>query len=757
VIVLKKNTSAFALSRLRIFALIIIVLWVGLSCANVGNPNGGPYDEVPPKFIGSNPALNQLNFQGKVIEIEFDEFVSVDNPSENVIVTPPQKQNPTVLNLGKKIRIELKDTLKENTTYTIDFTSSVADNNEKNVLENFSFAFSTGDVLDTMKISGRLIDAETLEPIQKIMVGIHNDLSDTAFVKTPFLRTSKTNERGRFVIHNITPGEYHVFALEDKNRNYAYDKNADEGLAFLDTAVHPYALREMVPDTIWKDTITIDTVMLVEKTIFYPNDLILWYFKDSIAPRQRMLKPDRPQDFVLSLKFNAPMDTFPVPQPVNFEPVDSVWYVPQRADDAESFGINYWILDSMIYNIDTLEMAVSYWKNNDSIPDLLELQTDTVSLVNKNKAAEKKKPKRKPPRVRPNKEDSADSIPQEPEKEPVIPLQVSISPAGTLNPEDVIKITLNEPVLDVKKEFFTLELGKDTLWEAADFEFVEDSTIAMTYYIKRPFGYDERYRLLIDSATLCSVYGHCNEKASINFTVKTEKDYAHLSVAIEGLPRVLSSQLEVQSSKFEVQGSTGEDSLNLEPETSNLEPDSLNLEPEILNLEPDSLNLEPETSNLEPDSLNLEPETLNPDSFPTNPMPAIMELLNGSGSPVRKAAVIDGVATFRNMAPEKYYARIILDENGNGKWDAGNYAEKRQPERVIYFMTPKTAQFDLTIPNWSYEETWDVSTVPIGEKPQELLKNKPKETTRQKRDYREESKPRNSRGSSSPNIRGLPL
>ncbi|MDR3266914.1 MAG: Ig-like domain-containing protein [Tannerella sp.] len=693
-IIIKKYKYVSAL------ALALIALFTALSCANIGNPNGGDYDYDPPKFIGSKPAPNQLNFKGKEIVVMFDEFVTIENPSENVIVTPPQKQNPTVQGLGKKIRVQLKDTLLENTTYTIDFTSSISDNNEKIVLENFSFAFSTGDVLDTMKIGGRLIDAENLEPVQKTVVGIHKDLSDTAFTKIPLLRASKTDESGRFVIHNITPGEYHVFAIEDKNRNYAYDKNGDEGLAFLDTVVQPFAQREFVPDTIWKDTITVDTVMMVEKTIFYPNDLVLWYFKDSIAPRQRLLKPDRPQEFILTLKFNAPMDTFPVPQPINFEPVDSVWYVPQKAEDAESFAINYWILDTMIYKMDTLKISVTYWKNNDSIPDLLELRTDTINLVSKANTNAKKKPQKqkRPPKVRPNNEGSKDSIGKEEEKTPVVPLQVSISPTGALNPEDIITIKFNEPVSDVKKEYFKLELGRDTLWDAADFEFVADSTVAMTYYVKHTLKYDERYRLLIDSAVFCSVYGHCNEKAAINFTVKSEKDYGHLFVTIQGLPH-----------------------MNRETETMNQ----------------DSLNI---------DSLSPAPENLNSEMIP-----AYMELLNSSGSPVRRAIVKNGVATFMNMTPEKYYARIILDTNGNGKWDAGNYEEKKQPERVIYFMK----QYEIP-QNWKVEETWDISTARLGEKPEVLIKNKPKEKMNKKRDYREESNPKRG-GSSSSGIRGIPF
>ena len=121
--------------------LLLVVIY---SCANIGSPNGGPYDEDPPKFVSSTPVPNQVNYKGKKIEILFDELIQIDKPSENVIITPPQMELPIIRSAGKKAVIELKDTLKENTTYTIDFTNSIADNNEKNVYENFSFAFSTG-------------------------------------------------------------------------------------------------------------------------------------------------------------------------------------------------------------------------------------------------------------------------------------------------------------------------------------------------------------------------------------------------------------------------------------------------------------------------------------------------------------------------------------------------------------------------------------------------------------------------------------
>ena len=686
--------KTFRIIFLRLFA-IIAFAGIMFACANIGNPNGGPYDETPPKFVGSKPGPNQLNYKGGKIEVYFDEYVSVDKPSENVIVSPPQKQAPIIMSLGKKVSVELKDSLLENTTYSIDFTSSIADITEKNVLKNFSYAFSTGDVIDTLSISGMVTNAENNEPMQNIFVGIHNNLSDTAFTTIPFLRTSKTNDRGQFTIHNMAPGSYHVFALEDKNRNYAYDKSSNEAIAFLDTIIIPFAERKMVSDTLWRDTVTVDTVLLVEKTLFHPQDLHLWSFIDSVSPRQRFIRAERPQDYIFTLSFNAPMDTFPKPVPLNFEPADEMWNIAQKGNASEQgFLINYWILDSMIYNIDTLKIEASYWKNNDSIPEIMELRTDTFNLVNREKAQLKRAEakQKKPVNIRKSEDNKKDSISEE-EPPPAVPLQLNITPSGTINTFDIIKIAFNEPVLDVRKEFFVMEKAIDTLWQSVEFEFEKDSTQEMIYYIKRPFKYNETYRITVDSVMLCGVYGHCNKALTVNLTVKSDREYGSLSVYLQGLPMI-------------------SDSTEVIPPMDSTE------------------------------------MILTVDSNP-KVMPVIAELLDSNGSPVRKVIVENGIARFIDMIPDKYFFRVILDENGNGKWDAGSYDEKRQPERVVYY----DKMYEIRN-NVESKEDWDITNSPPGAKPVELLKNKPKEELNKKRDYKEESRPRNT-NSTSTNMRGL--
>lgn len=613
------------------------LLWVAIvtsllsACANMASPNGGPYDELPPKFISSTPAPGQLNYKGKKVEILFDELIQVDKPTENVIITPPQAMQPVIRANGRRVVVELEDTLRDNTTYTIDFTNSIADNNEKNILENFSFAFSTGDQIDTLQISGVLLDAATLEPMPGITIGVHTDLADSAFTTTPFVRTSRTNDRGGFTIRNMAPGTYRIYALEDVMRTYKYSQPGQQ-IAFGDSLIVPTFELTTRQDTTWKDSLTIDTIKTVPYTRFFPDDIALRLFKEK-AERQYMLRPERNDEKILTLRFNAPVDSFPVPVPVNFTPSEESWYYLQAEEEGRT--LKYWLTDSLVWQQDTLRVSVDYLKS-DSL-NQLQPQTDTVNFVMRHRAkAEPKKKKKK-----------------DDEPEPIEFLGMNIAPTGTMEMTDTLSITFMEPVAHLDSSLFRLERMEDSTWIAVDFQFFPDTTNSLRYFILRPWQYAEEYQLTVDSATVFSVYGRWNNKVNNAFKLKKEEDYGHLYINLIGVDTT-----------------------------------------------------------------------------------AFVELLNSSDVPVRKAKVKEGGALFMDLRPDKYYARLTVDLNGNNEWDTGNYAEKRQPELVIY--CPKMYQI---MQNWQVDETWDVTAVPMKQqKPLEITKNKPKEITKKKRDYRNEGK-----------------
>lgn len=623
----------------------MLLLTVIYSCANIGSPNGGPYDETPPKFVSSTPVPNQINYTGKKIEILFDELIQIEKPSENVIITPPQMELPVIRSAGKKAVIELKDTLKPNTTYTIDFTNSISDNNEKNVFENFSFAFSTGDIIDTLEVSGVLLNAENLEPMPGITIGLHNNLEDSAFVKLPFVRTSRTNDKGQFTIRNITPGTYHIFALNDVNRDYKFDQPGED-IAFLDSVIVPSFELTTRQDTTWKDSLTIDTIRTVGYTRFFPDNIELRLFKEKFE-RQYMVKPERPDEKYFTLRFNTKLDTVPVPVPINFTPEDSTWYFVQQTEGGTA--VNYWLADSTVWKQDTLQVQVSYPKS-DSL-NILRPQTDTVQLVLRRRPAEKKKKKKKD------------------EPDPIVFLGMQVDAPSSMDLFDTISVTFNEPVLDINKEMFFLDQKIDTVWNTVDFDFFPDSTNSLNYFIRRPWKYGEEYRIEVDSAAIHSLYGKWNDFFTGEFKIKKEDEYGYLYLNINGVDTT-----------------------------------------------------------------------------------AFVELLSSGDAPVRKAKVKNGGVLFMDLKPDKYYARIVIDTNGNGVWDTGNYIEKRQPEEVYY--SPKMYEI---MQNWQVEETWNVNSTPLAkQKPLEITKNKPKEATKKKRNYKDESQQSSPRNNSGGNM-GMPF
>lgn len=216
-----------------VLVFVIVIVSVVSSCAKMGNPDGGWYDETPPQVIGAEPEDKGINVNSRKIKILFNEFIKIENATDNVIVSPPQLEQPEIKAAGKRILIELKDSLKSNTTYTIDFSDAISDNNEGNPLGNFTYSFSTGDRIDTLEVSGNVLEAENLEPVKGILVGLHpvaDSLKtgssvldvDSVFRKQPLLRVSRTDSRGHFVIKGIAPGSYRVFALQDMDGTYTF-------------------------------------------------------------------------------------------------------------------------------------------------------------------------------------------------------------------------------------------------------------------------------------------------------------------------------------------------------------------------------------------------------------------------------------------------------------------------------------------------------------------------------------------------------
>ncbi len=515
--------------------LCLCLLLLGVySCANIARPSGGPKDETPPIYISSSPAPNELNFNKNKIEIEFDEIILVESATEKVVVSPPQTQMHVVSTSGKKVRVELKDSLMPNTTYTIDFSDAIVDNNEKNPLANFSLAFSTGDVLDTLRIGGTLLNAENLEPITGMLVGIHSNLDDTAFTTTPLQRIATTDAYGRFSIKNVSPGSYRLYALKDGNRDFKFD-NPTEDIAFLDSIVIPSVEQELHTDTIWSmvsegDSAVIDTIISHMGAHYYPDQLLLRAFNENYKA-QYLENNSRSERRVLQMQFAAPADTLPILKPINFE-AEAAWAILEKS--ATNDTLKYWITDSLIYLQDTLFVEATYLRS-DSLSQLVSY-TDTLRFTYR------------PPRTTTAKKESsskgfglgvlglgdkeeADTLPP-----PITYVEIKNTLAATIDIYAKPTITFQEPMLDVTPDKVIFEIQEDTLWlPFTDVTLRQDTNNVRSYEMSAKWTPGATYRMRIDSASVNSVYGLFNNSVEQQFKIKKSEEYANLFMNVYGV------------------------------------------------------------------------------------------------------------------------------------------------------------------------------------------------------------------------------
>ncbi len=630
-------------------AVISGIVYLFNSCANMASPTGGLYDVTPPRLVKANPPNNSLNVNVRVIEFEFDENIKIEKPAEKVIITPPQIDMPVIKAIGRKARVELNDDLHENTTYTIDFTDAIVDNNEGNPLENFSHTFSTGDVLDTLAVSGTVLSAFDLEPDQGIYVGMHTNLEDTAFTHIPFERISRTDSRGRFTVRGLAAGKYKIYALKDDNRDYKYD-NPQETVAFLDSIIVPSSMPAVRQDTVFIDSITVDTIKTVNYTRFMPDDIVLRTF-DSGFKRKYREKHERPVREKLSVFMSAPteMSTFELIQP---ETTDSVWYEMERS--IENDTISLWIKDSLIFQKDTILLKMDYLRTDTIDRDVI--ATDTLRFLFKEPTQSRRERNKE-------KEDEAE--------EKIVFLNAKNNIQSSHEVYAPIFIEFEHPVVDFDSSKVILEHEVDSLLNPVPFVFKSDSLNPRKFKIEHKWEPGDKYKFRVDSASVNSIYGLWNNKIDQSFSIKSLDQYGNILFSISGLP----------------------------------------------------------------DSVD-----------------AYVELLDASDKPFRKVRVINNEALIFDIDPGKIYARLFIDDNGDGVWTSGNYEEKRQPEMVYYL--PKMIEIRAYT---DHEEDWDLNGTPLDQqKPLDILKNKPEEKKRrnpnEERNRQQQGQQR--RGGSSPSGMG---
>ena len=521
--------------------LLLMLVIIGYSCASMGTPDGGPYDEMPPKFVGSTPRIYAVNAKNQKLELEFDEFIKLEKASEKVVVSPPQLDQPEIKVLGKKVVVELIDTLKDSTTYTIDFSDAIVDNNEGNPMGHFTYSFSTGSSIDTMEVSGTVLNAADLEPIKGIQVGLHKNLNDSAFTKLPFDRVSRTDSRGHFSIRGVAPGKYRIYALMDGNQNYLFDSKT-EAIAFSDSIIIPTMMSATRQDTIWKDTLTIDTIKTIGYTRFMPDDIILRVFKEENT-RQYFSRGQRDKENHFILKFSAKADTLPTLTGLNFDATDAFIVEPNAGNDS----ICYWIKDSLVYQMDTLQLKMDYLYT-DSLNQLVP-KTDTIYLANKLTRAQKEKLAKKEAEEKEKERKKKERKGEKVGPEPTPFLNMKVDAPSTFDINKNIVLSFEEPVVRMDTSAIHVNVKVDTLWVKTPFLLVADSVVPRQYEILASWEPEKEYQLQIDSAAITGLYGLQTNKVEQTLKVKKLDEYGTLLLNLPGVEQTCIVELLDSSGK----------------------------------------------------------------------------------------------------------------------------------------------------------------------------------------------------------------
>ena len=517
-----KKTS-WKVGSITLFNLLLLTIF---SCARMGSPDGGWYDETPPKILGTSPANGSDDVNSKKVTILFNEFVKLDNPTEKVVVSPPQLEAPEVKVSGKRITVALQDTLKPNTTYTIDFSDAITDNNEGNPLGNYTYSFSTGNRIDTMEVAGYVLEAQNLEPIKGILVGLYSNLNDTAFQHEPMMRIARTDGNGHFVIKGVAKGDYRIYALQDMDGNYKFNQPGEK-IAFTPEIIMPSFKPDVRQDTIWRDSLHISDIKQVPYTHFLPDDVVLSAFTQ-IQTNRYFLKAERKEPNHFTLFYSYGNAELPEIKGLNFNEKNAFVVEPSLNQDT----ITYWLRDTMLVNQDTLHMQVSYLAN-DSLGKLVK-QTDTLEVLSK-VPYEKRLKQQKDEYDKWKKQQEKSKKKGEPylTEYPATPLEVRIKNGTQIAPDENPTFILPSPVAICDTSKIHLYEKVDTLWQRAKYQFGSIPGIPRQYKLVGAWNPGHEYSLELDSATFIDIYGKASPKVKQSIKVSSLDEFSTLIVSLQ--------------------------------------------------------------------------------------------------------------------------------------------------------------------------------------------------------------------------------
>lgn len=457
-----------------------------IRCANIVSPTGGPKDIVPPVVLLATPENQSSNFNKKEIHLTFDEYVTLNNPNNNILISPPLEENPDYKLNGKSLIIKFKETLKSETTYSINFGESIKDLHEGNIFKDYSYVFSTGENIDSLTLEGKLLQAIDHKPSADYFVMLYCDENDTISLDSlPYLvkpyYITKSDKEGNFKFSGLKDSDYLIFALKDENSNLRFDL-PNESIAFLDSLVKPIHNSQCI---IHNDSVKQE----VEET----EPLVLYSFLEEDTV-QKLLKKEIVEDGLLRFAFNRPA------QNVKIEILESL---PDTFNIYPTYSADY---DTILWyytpNKDSLLFTINY--------DTLINDTTQISL--KNRKANSRRGKQ---------ENISKSL----------EIKTNIN-AGKLTPEQDLILTFKEPVTDIMmRDTSWYIVDKDTIIN--DLHFTKIDSFGLKYKLDKTLAPEKSYKIIIPDSVFYSFKGVTNDTTEFSFKVPEISQYGNIFVTVE--------------------------------------------------------------------------------------------------------------------------------------------------------------------------------------------------------------------------------
>ncbi|MBO5732274.1 MAG: Ig-like domain-containing protein [Alistipes sp.] len=517
---IKRVTSAFSTAVALLFGAALLT-----KCASTMTPTGGPKDTLPPVIVHMEPN----NFTTMVdtlhppkFYIEFNEYVQIKDQQKELYTSPAMKKKPTVSRRGKGIVVQIKDTLRPNTTYAINFGSSILDNNEGNPLHSMRYVFSTGPEIDSMIVSGYTADSYEADSVSKTFIYFfiadsverNQEWDSTMFKYKPDV-IARAENNGIFIAQNLKPVPYRIYAFEDTNNNMEYEPSVDQ-IGFLDTTYNP---AEMPGFTIWYDSLR-----------HYPSaepQLYFRMFMDRRFTRQTLSGQERLNRHKAMLYFGAQN-----PEVVKIEldsiPEDKVIYDPQTiGKDTVALWFNLPAEELP----DTIKGQITYFKH-DSINNLVE-SSDKLRLAwVKTETKEEKQEREKQEKEREKAEKAGEEyVPPTPPN----PFKVTMSTSGELNKDKNLDMEFDYPLTRFDSAAITLRMVRDGESDTTnvDFHFVQDTLNRRKYQLRAEWVSKAKYTLTMPAGVFANIAQEQNDSMSYNYTGSDPEQYAIVRVNVK--------------------------------------------------------------------------------------------------------------------------------------------------------------------------------------------------------------------------------